>query len=89
MRTLQSNDSTVVTFTVPTELRALLRGHPVEGYQALFAAGAATIRQLLANPKWLGSPGVGFFGVLRTWGRDPLVYHPHVHFIVVHCWRWQ
>ena len=33
----------LVTFTVPTELRALLRAHPVEGYQALFAAGAATI----------------------------------------------
>ena len=24
----------------------------------------------------------GFFGVLHTWGRDPTVYHPHVHFVV-------
>src|SRR5690606_31821749 len=25
---------------------------------------------------------LGFFGVLHTWGRDPMVYHPHVHFVV-------
>nr|WP_302117874.1 transposase [Allorhodopirellula heiligendammensis] len=25
---------------------------------------------------------LGFFGVLHTWGRDPAVYHPHVHYIV-------
>ena len=25
---------------------------------------------------------LGFFGVLHTWGRDPAVYHPHVHYVV-------
>jgi hypothetical protein len=25
---------------------------------------------------------LGYFGVLHTWGRDPCVYHPHVHFVV-------
>ena len=25
---------------------------------------------------------MGFFGVLHTWGRDPSVYHPHVHYVV-------
>ena len=24
----------------------------------------------------------GFFGVLHTWGRDPMQFHPHVHFVV-------
>jgi hypothetical protein len=24
----------------------------------------------------------GFFGVLHTWGRDPMVFHPHVHYVV-------
>ncbi len=72
----------LVTFTVPEELRGLLRACPSEGYEAIFAAGSATIQTLLQNPKWLGSDNVGFFGVLQTWGRDPMVYHPHVHFVV-------
>ena len=24
---------------------------------------------------------LGFFGVLHTWGRDPAVYHPHIHYV--------
>ena len=72
----------LVTFTVPAELRSLLRACPQEGYDAIFAAGAATIQKLLADPKWLGAPNVGFFGVLHTWGRDPMIFHPHVHFVV-------
>ena len=72
----------LVTFTVPEELRGLLRACPNEGYEAIFASGSATIQKLLANPKWLGSDKVGFFGVLQTWGRDPMIYHPHVHFVV-------
>lgn len=72
----------LVTFTVPDELCSLLRACPKEGYDAIFEAGSATIQKLLADPKWLGSPNVGFFGVLHTWGRDPMIFHPHVHFIV-------
>ena len=72
----------LVTFTVPEELRGLLRACPNEGYEAIFASGSTTIQKLLANPKWLGSDKVGFFGVLQSWGRDPMVYHPHVHFVV-------
>ncbi len=58
----------LVTFTVPDELRSLLRACPPERYDAIFAAGSATIQKLLADPKWLGSANVGFFGVLHTWG---------------------
>ena len=72
----------LVTFTVPEELRGLLRACPNEGYEAIFAAGSQTIQSLLQTPKWLGSDNVGFFGVLQTWGRDPMVFHPHVHFVV-------
>ena len=72
----------VVTFTVPSELRPLLRAHPEVGYDAIFAAGSQTIRLLLKNPKNLGSDRIGFFGVLHTWGRDLKDYHPHVHFVV-------
>ena len=72
----------LVTFTVPAELRLLLRANQTMGYNTLFAAGSETIRKLLTSPRWLGTSKVGFFGVLHTWGRDPTVYHPHVHFVV-------
>ena len=72
----------VVTFTVPQELRSLLRSNQKAGYEAIFSAGSETIRTLLGNDKNLGSDKTGFFGVLHTWGRDPKDYHPHVHFVV-------
>jgi hypothetical protein len=72
----------LITFTVPAELRKLVRAHPRIGYDAIFDAGSETIRELASNPKWLGTRRIGFFGVLHTWGRDPMVYHPHVHFVV-------
>jgi len=72
----------VVTFTVPQELRPLLRAHPEVGYDAIFRAGSETIRTLLAESKNLGSERLGFFGVLHTWGRNLKDYHPHVHFVV-------
>jgi hypothetical protein len=72
----------VVTFTVPQELRSLLRAHQKEGYDAIFQAGSQTIQTLLKNPRNLGSDNLGFFGALHTWGRDLRTYHPHVHFVV-------
>lgn len=72
----------LVTFTVPAELRMVLRANQAAGYNAIFSAGSETIRKLLGNPRWLGTSKIGFFGVLHTWGRDPTVYHPHVHFVV-------
>jgi hypothetical protein len=72
----------VVTFTVPRELRSLLRGNQSAGYDAIFKAGSETIRTLLSKDKNLGSEKIGFFGVLHTWGRDLKDYHPHVHFVV-------
>lgn len=71
----------LITFTVPQELRRFIRAHPRVCYQALFAAAAATLRELAANPRYLGSGRLGFTGVLHTWGRA-LNYHPHLHFIV-------
>jgi hypothetical protein len=71
----------LITFTVPEELRHFVRAHPRECYRAMFDAAAATLRELASNPKFIGSSGLGFTGVLHTWGRD-LNYHPHIHFIV-------
>ena len=72
----------LVTFTVPEAVRRVLRTQQRDGYAAIFDCGSETIRGMLANPDFLGSRNVGFFGVLHTWGRDPMVYHPHVHFVV-------
>ena len=72
----------LVTFTVPQELRFLLRASPAEGYRALFDAAAQSIRDVGSATKSLAGCRLGYFGVLHTWGRDPMVYHPHVHFVV-------
>ena len=32
--------------------------------------------------RYLKDCHIGFFGVLHTWGRDPMLYHPHLHFVV-------
>ena len=72
----------LVTFTVPEELRRLLRAHQRDGYRALFAASAQSIRDCGKATKSLVGCKLGYFGVLHTWGRDPSVYHPHVHFVV-------
>ena len=72
----------LVTFTVPQELRSVLRSSQRAGYNAIFAAGGQTIADLGESSRYLKGCTLGYFGVLHTWGRDPLVYHPHVHFIV-------
>jgi hypothetical protein len=72
----------LVTFTVPQELRMPLRGCQSDGYRALFTAAADSLRDVASATRSLRGCQLGYFGVLQTWGRDPLVYHPHVHFVV-------
>ena len=72
----------LVTFTVPQELRRVLRANPRAGYNGLFAAGRDTLRDVATCTRSLRGCQLGFFGVLHTWGRDPTVYNPHVHFVV-------
>jgi hypothetical protein len=72
----------LVTFTAPEPLRAVLRRNQRAGYAALFDAAAASLRDVAAATRSLRGCQLGFFGVLHTWGRDPTVYHPHVHFVV-------
>src|SRR5271166_1277346 len=71
----------LVTFTLPAELRALARSHQRVIYAALFEASSQALRALAANPRFVGTYRLGFFGVLHTWGRT-LDYHPHVHYVV-------
>ncbi|TWT93173.1 IS91 family transposase [Neorhodopirellula pilleata] len=72
----------LVTFTVPREIGLVLRGSQREGYRCLFDASSQSIRDVGAATKSLQGCQLGFFGVLHTWGRDPAVYHPHIHYVV-------
>jgi predicted Zn-ribbon and HTH transcriptional regulator len=69
-----------VVFTLPHELNALCRYNARILYDLLFAASAATMLEVAANPARLGAH-IGFISILHTWGQN-LLLHPHVHCIV-------
>jgi hypothetical protein len=69
-----------LVFTLPAELSELARANPTVLYDLLFRAAAATVREVAADPKYLGAcPGLLL--VLHTWGQT-LQLHPHVHGVV-------
>lgn len=70
----------MITFTLPAQLRPLCMHAPEEIYPLFFRCAAQAIKDILANPKHLGT-AAGFFGVLQTWQQN-LSLHPHIHFIV-------
>ena len=70
----------LVTFTLPSELRAVAYRHQRILYNLLFRASAAALMELARDPRFLGAQ-IGLLGVLQTWTRD-LRYHPHVHYLV-------
>ena len=70
----------LVTFTVPAQLRQVIRSHQKELYVLLLRESAAALRDLARDHKNLGAQ-LGVLTVLQTWTRD-LRYHPHVHCVV-------
>ena len=68
----------LVTFTVPEELRELIRSHQEECFGAIFRAHTSALGSSIREK--LGGGG-GHTSVLHTWTRQ-LIYHPHVHSIV-------
>ena len=70
----------MVTFTLPYELRAVARQHPVSVYGALFQCARSTLHTFAANDPSLG-PELGLTAVLHTHSRR-LDYHPHVHVVL-------
>ena len=69
-----------VVFTIPEQLNDLvLRNKPLL-YKILFAASAATLQTIAADPRHLGAQ-IGFFSVLHSWGQN-LLFHPHIHCVV-------
>ena len=70
----------LLTFTLPSELRALARAHQKIVYGLLMRCAAAAIQTLARDPRYLGAC-IGCLGVLHTWTRA-MLYHPHVHLLV-------
>ncbi len=66
-----------VVFTLPGELSALVLQNQRLLYDLLFRTVAATLLEVAADPEHLGA-GIGFFGILHTWGQN-LLHHPHIH----------
>ncbi len=66
-----------VVFTLPAAVAELALANPRVLYEALFAAAAATLREVAGNPKHLGAK-IGVLLVLHTWGQN-LHHHPHLH----------
>jgi hypothetical protein len=69
-----------VVFTLPSELRRLVRQHQRVLIAILFQAAFESLSTLCADPQWLGGH-VGALAVLHTWTRT-LEWHPHVHLLV-------
>jgi Transposase zinc-binding domain/Putative transposase len=70
----------LITFTLPSELRAVVYRHQRTLYNLLFRASAAALIELARAPRFLGAQ-IGLVGVLQTWTRE-MRYHPHIHYLV-------
>ena len=68
----------MVTFTLPFELRALVRRQPKALYQLMFSVTSSLLKDF-ATRQGLGQ--IGFTSVLHTHSRRRAL-HPHLHIIV-------
>jgi len=69
-----------VVFSLPGDLDVIAMHNQDVIYNILFRASAETLKELAADPKYLGAQP-GFISILHTWGQT-LSLHPHVHMIV-------
>lgn len=69
-----------VVFTLPAELRFLVRSHQTPSFNCLFKAASYALFKLMADSRFAGGTP-GMMGVLHTCTRV-MNYHPHVHFLV-------
>ena len=69
-----------LVFTIPSELHKIFYINQRVCYNLLFKAASTTLKQVAANPDFLGAE-TGAVAVLHTWGQT-LTYHPHIHMIV-------
>jgi Putative transposase/Transposase zinc-binding domain len=69
-----------VVFTLPKELRPIVRRHQKALYGVLMKAAAQALMKLARDPRYVGGQ-IGILAVLHTW-TTTLAYHPHVHCLV-------
>ena len=69
-----------VVFTLPAELRRVVRSNQRVLINVLFHAAFDSLATLCADPHWLGGR-IGALAVLHTWARN-LEWHPHIHMLV-------
>jgi DNA-directed RNA polymerase subunit RPC12/RpoP len=69
-----------VVFTLPAELRRLVRSHQTALLPVLFQAAFESLARLCKDPRFLGA-NIGALAVLHTWTRT-LEWHPHIHMLV-------
>jgi hypothetical protein len=68
-----------LVFTLPKELRELVRSHQKVLLGVLCQAAAAALMKLARDPRYVGgTPGI--LAVVHTWTRA-MIYHPHVHLL--------
>ncbi len=69
-----------VVFTLPSELRQVVRSHQRLLLSALCQAAFESLSALCRDSRWLGG-SIGALAVLHTWTRT-IEWHPHVHLLV-------
>lgn len=69
-----------VVFTLPAELRRIVRSHQQALLDVLFRAAFESLAELCRDPHYLGGQ-IGALAVLHTWTRT-LEWHPHIHMLV-------
>ena len=69
-----------LVFTLPQELRDIVRSHQKTLYDILMQAAAEALTAIGLDPKHVGGK-LGMLAVLHTWTRA-LEHHPHAHLLV-------
>jgi hypothetical protein len=69
-----------VVFTIPSELRDIVRSNQKLLYAVLTRAAVDTLQKIGLDPKFVGG-NLSMMTVLHTWTRA-LEFHPHVHMLV-------
>lgn len=70
-----------VVFTVPDELKMLIYQNQRLLFNLMYKAASQTLLELAGSKEYMGAQ-IGFTSVLHTWGQG-LVFHPHIHTIVL------
>ncbi len=70
----------LLTFTLPSQLRALAYAHQKALYALLLSGAAAAVQKLAWDPNYVGGQ-LAMLAVLHTWTRT-LLDHPHAHLLV-------